>query len=108
VLSSLDVTGTSDELPEEAGRRQMVIRISDDRLTVEASDPALVEAGRAALAALGESAGTAGTIRGDRPECAGLSTAWQALLEALTDVQRRAAPGGEPPEGTGQSGTEAA
>jgi ATP-dependent Clp protease ATP-binding subunit ClpA len=54
VLSSMDVTGTSDELPEEAGRRQMVIRVSDDRLTVEASDPALVEAGRAALAALGE------------------------------------------------------
>ena len=41
-----DVTGTSDELPEEAGRRQLVIRVTEDRLTLEAADPVLVKAGR--------------------------------------------------------------
>jgi ATP-dependent Clp protease ATP-binding subunit ClpA len=31
-LRTVDVTGTSDEQPEEAGRRQMVIRVTDERL----------------------------------------------------------------------------
>ena len=54
-LHDMDVTGTSDEPAEEAGRRQTVIRVSGERLTIEASDPAILEAGRAALRALGDS-----------------------------------------------------
>ena len=45
-LRTADVTGTSDEQPEEAGRRQMVIQVSEGKLTIEASDPVIVEAGR--------------------------------------------------------------
>ncbi len=56
-LRSTDVTGTSDEQPEEAGRRQMVIHVTDERLTIEATDPVIIEAGRAALRALGDQAG---------------------------------------------------
>jgi hypothetical protein len=48
-LRTADVTGTSDELPEEAGRRQMVITVTDDRVTLEASDAEIIKLGRAAL-----------------------------------------------------------
>ena len=98
-LRGMDVTGTSDELPEEAGRRQLVIRVTEDRLTLEAADPVLVKAGREALAALGGQAEPPGTIRGDLPASASLSRTWQALLESLGDIQRRAAPtAGSPAE----------
>jgi ATP-dependent Clp protease ATP-binding subunit ClpC len=89
-LRGMDVTGTSDELPEEAGRRQMVVRVTGDRLTLEAHDPVLVKAGSEAIAALGDAAGESGTIRGDLPVSASLSRAWQALFESLKDIQRRA------------------
>jgi hypothetical protein len=58
-LRTADVTDSSDELPEEAGRRQMVITITDDRLTLEASDAAIIELGRAAAKALRGSAALA-------------------------------------------------
>src|SRR5947209_2563572 len=53
-LLDMDVTGTSDELPEDAGRRQMRIRVIGDQLRLEADDPVLVKAGRDAIAALGD------------------------------------------------------
>jgi len=89
-LRGMDVTGTSDELPEEAGRRQMVVRVIGDRVTLEAHDPVLVKAGVDALAALDDAARESGTIRGDLPVSASLSRAWQALFESLKDIQRRA------------------
>jgi ATP-dependent Clp protease ATP-binding subunit ClpC len=89
-LRGVDVTGTSDEPPEEAGRRQMVIQVTGERLTIEATDPVITEAGRAALHALGDQASPPGTIRGDLPACASLSTAWQALHDSLQSIQRRA------------------
>ena len=85
-LRSVDVTGTSDEQPEEAGRRQMIIRVADDRLTIEATDPIIIAAGRATLKALDEQT----EIRGDHPAAVSLSTVWQALNDALTAIQRRA------------------
>ena len=66
-LRRADITGTTDEPPEEAGRRQMVIQVTGERLTIEATDPVLTEAGRAALQALGDQASPPGTIRGDLP-----------------------------------------
>src|SRR5215475_12475501 len=90
-LRGADITGTSDEPPEEAGRRQMIIQVTGERLTIEATDPVLTEAGRAALQALGDQASPPGTIRGDLPACAGLSTVWQALHDSLHSIQRRAA-----------------
>jgi ATP-dependent Clp protease ATP-binding subunit ClpA len=89
-LRSADVTGTSDEQPEDAGRRQMVIHVTEQKLTVEATDPVILEAARAALSALGGEAGPPGAIRGDQPVAASLSTVWQALHDSLGVIQRRA------------------
>jgi ATP-dependent Clp protease ATP-binding subunit ClpC len=97
-LSGMDVTGTSDEPAEEAGRRQMVIRVTGERLTLEAGDPVIVEAGRAALSALGSKAGPDGSIPADLPECASLTAVWQALQDSLQAIQRRAAGPAEPTE----------
>jgi ATP-dependent Clp protease ATP-binding subunit ClpA len=108
-LRNADVTGTSDEPPEEAGRRQMLIRVTDDQVTVEATDPVLLDLGRAALAALGDSADQAGTIRGDQPASASLSTVWQALHDSLAAIQLRGLPDSPGSPGQrGQSGTDAA
>ncbi len=90
-LRGVDVTGTSDELPEEAGRRQLVIHVTSERLTIEVSDPVLVKAGVEALAALGDQAEPPGTIHGDLPASASLSRAWQAFHESLQDITRQAA-----------------
>ena len=107
-LHGVDVTGTSDEPAEEAGRRQMVIRVTAERLTIEASDPVILEAGRAALRALGDKAEPSGSIPGDLAECASLSAVWQALQDSLQAIARRGASPAEPPDGPGQPGTEAA
>jgi hypothetical protein len=99
-LSRADVTGTSDELPEEAGRRQMVIHVADDRITLECSDPAIIEAGQAALRALTAAPETTGTIRGDLPGSASLSVVWQSLADSLGVIERRATlPAESPPPG---------
>lgn len=99
-LRNTDVTGTSDELPEEAGRRQMVIHITDDRIALECNDQAIIEAGQAALRALTGTPETAGTIRGDEPGSASLSSVWQALSDSLGVIERRATlPAESPPLG---------
>ena len=103
-LRGADITGTSDELPEEAGRRQMRIQVSGKRLTVEAADPVIIEAGQAALRALGDQASPPGTIRGDLPASASLSTVWQALHDSLQAIQRQAAPPTDAPGGPGEPG----
>ena len=110
-LSSADVTGTSDELPEERGRRHMLIRVSDATVTIEATDNDIVGLGRAAAEALGD-AGQPGTIRGDLPVSVSFGALWQALRASLEDVRRRAAAarGTQAGEGTaaGEGGAEAA
>ena len=110
-LRNADVTGTSDEQPEEAGRRQMLIRVTDSQLTIEATDPVIVDLGRGALHALGDQADPPDTIRGDLPVSASLATVWQALHDSLGAIQRRAALPPEAPGSPGhpdQPGTEAA
>jgi ATP-dependent Clp protease ATP-binding subunit ClpA len=109
-LRDAEVTGTSDEQPEDAGRRQMLIHVADDKLTVEFTDPVIVEAARAALHALGDDASPPGTIRGDQPFADSFSTVWQALHDSLGVIQRRATLPAEtpPPDQPGQPGTEAA
>jgi ATP-dependent Clp protease ATP-binding subunit ClpC len=96
-LRGADITGTSDELPEEAGRRQMLIQVSGERLTIEAADPVIIQAGQAALKALGDQASPPGTIRGDLPAGASLGTVWQALHDSLQVIQRQAAPPADAP-----------
>jgi ATP-dependent Clp protease ATP-binding subunit ClpA len=88
-LGSADVTGTSDELPEERGRRHMLIRVTDSGVTIEAADPDLVGLGHAAVEALGGE--QPATIRGDLPVSASLASLWQALRASLEDIRRRAA-----------------
>jgi ATP-dependent Clp protease ATP-binding subunit ClpC len=99
-LRGVDITGTSDELPEEAGRRQMNIQVTDQLVTIVATDPAIVEAGRAALAALatsgegGQTAAPGGVIRGaDLTSAAAtsLGAAWRALRDSLAEITRAAA-----------------
>jgi ATP-dependent Clp protease ATP-binding subunit ClpA len=97
-LRNADVTGTSDEQPEEAGRRQMLIKVTSDQVTIEVTDPAIVCLGQTALAALGDRADPAGTIRGDLPDSASLSAVWQALHDSLTFIQQRATVAPGPPE----------
>ncbi|HSZ40984.1 MAG TPA: Clp protease N-terminal domain-containing protein [Trebonia sp.] len=109
-LRGVEVAGTTDEQPEEAGRRQMNIQVSGELVTVVASDPLIVEAGRNALLAVatqGKGAGEAGQGRGEREKgeqdsgaaaapggvirgadlqgaaAASLGTAWQALHDSL-------------------------
>jgi ATP-dependent Clp protease ATP-binding subunit ClpC len=53
-LRNADVTDTTDELPEEAGRRHMVLRVSDQQLTIEATDAVIVDLARSVVEALQE------------------------------------------------------
>jgi ATP-dependent Clp protease ATP-binding subunit ClpC len=55
-LRAARIAGTSDELPEQAGRRQMAIQVTDETLTIVATDPVIVEAGKKALRAVHERA----------------------------------------------------
>jgi ATP-dependent Clp protease ATP-binding subunit ClpA len=89
-LLGADVSGTSDEQPEERGRRHMLIRTADNSLTIEATDQALVGLGRAAAEAVGGQPGQPGTIRGDLPASVSLAAVWQALRASLEDIRRRA------------------
>ncbi|HEY5394422.1 MAG TPA: Clp protease N-terminal domain-containing protein [Trebonia sp.] len=107
LLRTADVTGTSDEPPEEAGRRQMSLQVADETLTVVIVDPVLVAAGKAALAAVNESAGpgaadtpgvgqtegapaggsaTTSVIRGDHPAAASLADVWRELRNSLAKI----------------------
>jgi len=115
-LKTADIAGSTDELPEEAGRRQMLVTISGDRLTVEASDLAIVALGRAASDALrartpepGQPAGDSErdgitVIGGDDPLGTSLSLVWQALHDSLEDIRSRAAAARDtPPARPGES-----
>jgi ATP-dependent Clp protease ATP-binding subunit ClpC len=104
-LRGVDVTGTSDESPEEAGRRQMVIRVTDERLTVEATDRVLIKAAWEAVKVLGDAADPPGTIRGDLPASASLSGAWQALRDSLEAIARRAASPASPTSPASSAGS---
>ena len=94
-LRTVNVAGTTDESPEEAGRRQMIIRLTGDRVIIEATDEASVTAGRAAHDALADLASPDGTIASDLPRCAGLTGVWQALQECLATMARPPAAGGQ-------------
>ena len=109
-LRTVDVAGTSDEQPEEAGRRQMIVRVDDQRVTVEAADPVIMAAARSALQALGDKADPPGTIPGHLPDSASLAAVWQALQESFDAIQRRASAAKEPgdPQDPNKPGTEAA
>jgi ATP-dependent Clp protease ATP-binding subunit ClpC len=58
-LRSARVTGTSDEQPEQAGRRLMAIKVTDEILTIVLTDPIIVEASKEALRAVNARAAAA-------------------------------------------------
>jgi ATP-dependent Clp protease ATP-binding subunit ClpA len=93
-LRSAEVAGTTDEQPEQAGRRHMIVHIAEDKVTIEAADPLILVTAQAALRALGDEAVTAGEIRGDQPAGAPLAPVWQAIRESLATIRQNA----EPPE----------
>jgi Clp amino terminal domain, pathogenicity island component len=110
-LRTADLIGSSDELPEDAGRRHMTVVVTTDRLTLEVSDPALVQLGQAAVDALvgepseGGETQPGGALRGDDPHNASLGHVWQALHDSLEDIRSRAAAAREaPPTPPGESG----
>jgi ATP-dependent Clp protease ATP-binding subunit ClpA len=89
-LRTADVTDTSDERPADRGRRNMVLRLTDGRLTIEATDPVIVRVARGTLEVLGDQVAEPGTIRGDEPAGVGLGRVWQALRDGLEDILRSA------------------
>jgi|GEM_PF-576291 len=76
-LRNVDVAGTTDELPEEAGRRQLTMRLTDATLTLETTDPTLVAHARRALA------GPEFTLRGDDDRSRGFADLWSAWDASL-------------------------
>ena len=86
----------------------MLIQVSGERITIEAADPVIIESGQAALKALGDQASPPGTIRGDLPASASLSTVWQALHDSLQAIQRAALPADAPDPGRPGNPSEAA
>jgi ATP-dependent Clp protease ATP-binding subunit ClpC len=56
-LLAANVAGTSDEQPEQAGRRQMAIEVSDEMLHIVLTDPVIVEAGNEAMRVVRATAG---------------------------------------------------
>jgi ATP-dependent Clp protease ATP-binding subunit ClpC len=112
-LRNVEVAGTSDELPEEAGRRQLTLNVTEHGLTLETADPVLVQQARAALRALSEGAERSGksgkdlgVIKGDHPRATGFADVWQALNIALrqladTPEQQPGGAGEQPRQATG-------
>ncbi len=100
-LRAAKVTGTTDEQPEQAGRRQMNLEVSDESLRITLTDPVIVEAAKEALRTVnaraaeaeGEAAGSAAeapaaptVIRGDLPAAVGLAKVWLELRKTLTTL----------------------
>jgi ATP-dependent Clp protease ATP-binding subunit ClpA len=93
-LQSVDVAGTTDELPEEAGRRQLAMHLRGSALTLETTDEALIAMARRAIDELG--AADDG-IRGDDPRSRGFADLWQAWhLSLQATIDAASASAGEP------------
>jgi ATP-dependent Clp protease ATP-binding subunit ClpA len=90
-LRGVDVSGTSDETPEEAGRRRMRLHLTGDELVVHVADPALVDQARRAFEALAGRLERPDTVPGDLADAASLGRVWQAIQASLTDIRQRAA-----------------
>jgi ATP-dependent Clp protease ATP-binding subunit ClpC len=105
-LLDANIAGTTDEPPEQAGRRQMALEVSDEIVTIVLTDPEIVEAANEALRAVNareaglqaaecETAGTAASaaasatatvIRGDHPAAANLAKVWLELRKTLSTL----------------------
>jgi ATP-dependent Clp protease ATP-binding subunit ClpA len=95
-LQRVDVADTSDEAPEDTGRRHMRLRATEDELTLEITDKTLIDLARKAQQGL-----AVDVIGGDLPEATSLGTVWRTLHDSLVDICRRATT--TPPSGANQS-----
>jgi ATP-dependent Clp protease ATP-binding subunit ClpA len=84
-LREVDVAGTTDELPEEAGRRQLVMRVTGSTLAMETTDPTLVAQAETLMASLGGQ-----EIRGDDARSRGFAEIWRAWQASLQATAERA------------------
>jgi ATP-dependent Clp protease ATP-binding subunit ClpA len=105
-LRHADVSGTSDEQPEQRGRRQMAVRVTNVGLVLEVTDPPLRALAQAAAEALGDQAPEPGTIPGDLPVSASLAQVWLALRDSLADIRERALGGPGDPASQQEEGGE--
>jgi Clp amino terminal domain, pathogenicity island component len=109
-LRTVDVTGTADEAADEAGRRALVMRLNDERLVLEASDPVLLDEARKTFASLPAGGGSppSGVLEGSHPDAGRLADVWLAWREALVDIgmrsRARERAGGEGAAGGEQAG----
>jgi hypothetical protein len=81
----------------------MVVRVTEEQVTLEARDPLIIRIGRAAVDALGGAADPPGAIRGDLPASASLTAVWQALHDSLEAIRRRATLPSEAPGSPGSA-----
>jgi ATP-dependent Clp protease ATP-binding subunit ClpC len=96
-LRAAKVTGTTDEQPEQAGRRQMNIEVSDEALHITLTDPLIVEAAQEALRAVNARAATAAESAAKAAQ--GEETAGEAAPTgepAAEPAPAETAPAGEP------------
>ncbi|HEY3883000.1 MAG TPA: Clp protease N-terminal domain-containing protein [Trebonia sp.] len=73
-LRSAKIAGTTDEQPEQAGRRQMALEVLPETLTIVLTDPLIVAAANEALRAVNASAATEAAAAG---AAAALTADWQ-------------------------------
>jgi ATP-dependent Clp protease ATP-binding subunit ClpA len=73
-LRSAKIAGTTDEQPEQAGRRQMALEVSPEILTIVLTDPLIVAAANEALRAVNASAAATSATAGAAAE---LTAEWQ-------------------------------
>jgi ATP-dependent Clp protease ATP-binding subunit ClpC len=97
-LRGVDIIGTSDEAPEDVGRRYMRVRVGADAVVVEATDPMIIQLGRAVVDSLDPTSEEAGTLTGENPVTVSLATVWRALHDSLDDIRRRITAGDPPAE----------
>jgi ATP-dependent Clp protease ATP-binding subunit ClpA len=94
-LRVAQVAGTSDEKPEQAGRRQMSIQVTDEILTLVLTDPVIVEAGKEALrvanAGAAKAAARAAALRAARETAPSETVEAEAeAIEAQAEAERSA------------------
>jgi len=99
-LRTAPLEGTSDEQPEQAGRRQMAIEVSDETLRIVLTDPVIVEAANEALRVVTAEAEegvpspsvSGSVIRGDHPTAANLANVWLELRQTLANLAGASSP----------------
>jgi ATP-dependent Clp protease ATP-binding subunit ClpA len=81
-LRAARVAGTSDEQPEQAGRRQMAIEVTDEIVTIVLTDPVIVESANEALRAVNARAAAAAKRTATQSEGGGSPAEGEGAPEA--------------------------